>query len=177
MAEEKAEANESSPAAAPKSKSSILLYIMLFINMAVIVGVGFLIYSSKKKPADEHKLDQVIEGEHQAQSEESKKTEEFLGTMVPLEMFLVNLSGAEGSRLLKVVLELEVDNDKVQEEIEKRKPQIRDIIIIILSSKTYGIVSSQEGKESLREEIRDTLNSFLTRGKVKRVLFTEFILN
>jgi flagellar basal body-associated protein FliL len=38
-------------------------------------------------------------------------------------------------------------------------------------------MSSPEGKEFLRDEIRDTVNSFLTSGKIKRVHFTEFIFN
>ena len=90
---------------------------------------------------------------------------------------MINLSGNRGSKLLKVNMELEVDGTKVGEEIDKRKPQIRDIIIILLSSKTYSQLSSAEGKEFLRDEIRDTVNSFLTTGKIKHVLFTEFIFN
>ena len=32
-----------------------------------------------------------------------------------------------------------------------------------------------KGKERLKEEIRDTVNSFLTQGKINKVLFTQFI--
>ena len=74
-------------------------------------------------------------------------------------------------------MELEVDGDEVQAEIEKLKPKIRDIIIITLSSKTYAQISTRDGKESMRDEIRDQVNLFLTRGKIKRVYFTEFIFN
>ncbi|MCB0385939.1 MAG: flagellar basal body-associated FliL family protein, partial [Bdellovibrionales bacterium] len=34
-----------------------------------------------------------------------------------------------------------------------------------------------DGKEAMRDEIRDQVNLFLTRGKIKRVYFTEFIFN
>jgi flagellar FliL protein len=57
------------------------------------------------------------------------------------------------------------------------KPKIRDIIIIVLSSKTYAEVSTKEGKDELREEIRDKVNLFLTKGQINRVYFTEFIYN
>ena len=63
------------------------------------------------------------------------------------------------------------------EEIDKRKAQIRDIIIMVLSSKTYEEVSSSSGKDSLRGEIRDTINSFLVQGKISNVFFTDFIYN
>ncbi|MFN7904858.1 MAG: flagellar basal body-associated protein FliL [Pseudobdellovibrionaceae bacterium] len=61
--------------------------------------------------------------------------------------------------------------------MDKRKSQVRDIIIILLSSKTYDEVSNREGKESLRNEIKEQLNSFLTTGEISAVYFTEFIYN
>lgn len=160
----------------PKSGKPMILYALVIINMLVVAGVGFMVYSGKKKEAAQPGISDVIAGEAAAQQEAAPIDEkEFVGTMVPMEMFLVNLSGANGRKLLKVLMELEVEGQKVQEEIEKRKPQIRDIIITLLSSKSYEQVSSVEGKEYLREEVRDTVNSFLTKGKIKRVLFTEFI--
>lgn len=176
MAEEAA-AKKMEAEEAPRSGKPVILYALVIINMLVVAGVGFMVYSGKKKEAAQPGITDVIQGEKQAQSEanDGSKHEEFVGTMVPMEMFLVNLSGANGRKLLKVLMELEVEGGKVQEEIEKRKPQIRDIIITLLSSKTYEQVSSAEGKEYLREEVRDTVNSFLTKGKIKRVLFTEFI--
>lgn len=162
---------------APKAGKPMILYALVIINMLVVAGVGFMVYSGKKKEAAQPGISDVIAGEHEAQNDPGAQIDEkdFVGTMVPMEMFLVNLSGANGRKLLKVLMELEVEGTKVQEEIEKRKPQIRDIIITLLSSKTYEQVSSVEGKEYLREEVRDTVNSFLTKGKIKRVLFTEFI--
>jgi flagellar FliL protein len=78
-------------------------------------------------------------------------------------------------------MEIEIkDNEvegKVTAEIEQRKAQIRDIIIIILSSKTYEQVSTNEGKDNLRNQIKDTINSFLTTGRIQNVYFTEFIYN
>lgn len=66
---------------------------------------------------------------------------------------------------------------RCKKEIDKLKPKVRDIIIILLSAKTYAQVSTKEGKDSLREEIRDQVNLFLTKGQIKRVYFTEFIYN
>lgn len=154
---------------------AFILYALVIINMFVVAGVGYMVYSAKKKEAAEPGIEHVIKGEAEAQDKEKNVEAEVVGTMVPMEMFLVNLSGANGRKILKVLMELEVEGGKVQTEIEKRKPQIRDIIITLLSSKTYEQVSSVEGKNYLREEIRDTVNSFLTSGKIKRVLFTEFI--
>lgn len=176
MAEENA-APKDSGADKGGGKKPMLLYALVVLNMLVVVGVGFMLHLNKKKEEAQPQIEDVIHGEHEAQEAEKNKEEDFVGKMIPMETFLVNLSGSRGRKLLKVNMELEIEGDKIQEEIEKRKPQIRDIIITILSSKTYEQVASHQGKEYLREEIRDTVNSFLTKGKIKRVLFTEFIFN
>lgn len=177
MAEEKAAPQDGAGEKKAGGKP-ILLYALVALNMAVVMGVGAMIYLGKQKEAKEPGIKDVIKGEHEAQKEdEEKRADDLVGKTIPLEQFLVNLAGNRGRGLLKVNLELEVDGEKVMEEIEKRKPQVRDMIIIILSSKTFAAVSSQEGKDALREEIRDMLNSFLTRGRIKKVLFTEFVYN
>ncbi len=183
MAEEKAEENAAKPAEekpakkAGGGKQSALLFALLIINMLVVAAVGYMVYQTRTEEQKGSTLDKIVEGEVANQEKDAEVAQDFIGQLVPLEMFLVNLSGDRGNRLLKVSMELEIDGEMVQEEIEKRKPQIRDIIIVLLSSKTYSQISSKDGKEYLREEIKDTLNSFLTRGKVRRVLFTEFIFS
>jgi len=183
VAEENAAAKEAAPAAAPaqgpanNTKSPILLIALAVINMLVVAGVGFMLYKGKKKEAAEPKIEQVIKGEHEAQEKEASEEKAFIGKVIPLETFIINLSGSKGRRIAKVNMELELQGEQVQAEIDKRKAQIRDIIIIILSSKTYDEVSSRDGKDSLKNEVKDTLNAFLTKGKIVNVYFTEFIYN
>lgn len=144
--------------------------------MAVVMGVGFMLYLGQKKKEGEPGIDDVIKGESEKLHEETT-SKEFIGRLVPLETFLVNVSGTRGRKLVKINMELEVTNAEVQEEVEKIKPKIRDYIIIITSSKTFAEISSKEGKDALREEIKNQLNLFLTKGKITKVYFTEFILS
>ena len=179
MAEKKAEApaaSTSAPAAAPAQRPTFLI-IWSIVNAAIVGAVGVMLYMGKKKEAQAPSIDHVIEGEARTQEEEAKKPDKIIGDLIPLETFLVNLAGSRGGKLARINMELEINNSEVQEEIEKRKPQLRDIIIIMLSSKTYAQISTREGKEQLRDEIKDTVNPFLTKGKIERVYFTEFILN
>lgn len=179
MAEEKtAEAADSGGASSGGSSGQkpTLFIILAIFNMLVVGGVGAMLYLDKQHKAKEPGIDDVIKGEYEKQQQEEVK-EDFIGKLIPLETFLVNLSGSRGRKLAKVNMEMEVSNDEVQEEIEKLKPKIRDIIIIILSSKSYAQVSTKEGKNALRDEIRDQVNLFLTKGRIKRVYFTEFIYN
>jgi flagellar FliL protein len=180
VAEEKAAAKDAgaqpSPTPVPSgNKSSLLLMVLAVINMLVVVGVGFMLWQGKKKEAAEPKIEHVIKGEHEAQQNEQRAEKSFIGKIIPLETFIVNLSGSKGRRIAKVNMELELEGDQIQDEIEKRKAQVRDIIIIILSSKTYDDVADRDGKDALRSEIKDTVNAFLTKGKIANVYFTEFI--
>lgn len=167
------------PAPAPQGSSGgkpTLFIILAIINMLVVIGVGAMLYMGQKKKASEPGIDDVIKGEHEKLKEE-EKSKDFIGKLVPLETFLVNISGTRGRKLVKINMELEVTNAEVQEEVEKIKPKIRDYIIIIASSKTFNEISTREGKDALREEIKNQINLFLTKGQIVKVYFTEFILN
>ena len=179
MAEEKAEAKKAE-APAPQGgggQKPTLFIILAVVNMIVVAAVGFMVWQGNKMREAEPNIDDVIQTENADQKEEKADEDPFIGKLIPMETFLVNLAGSQGRKLAKINMELEVEGEKVEEEIEKRKPQIRDIIIILLSSKTYAQVADKEGKDFLRSEIRDTVNAFLTKGKIRSVYFTEFIYN
>lgn len=183
LAEEKAAAPAAeapAPAAGGGNKNNIIYIVLIFINMIFLAGVGWMIYQGKKKDNAEPKIEHVIKGEHETQEAEHKEEKQFVGKVIPLETFIVNLAGSKGRKVAKVMMELELKDNKdknVADEIDKRKAQVRDIIIIILSAKKYEEISTKEGIENLKNEIKDTINSFLTNGKITNVFFTEFIYN
>ncbi len=178
MAEEKAAAaSEVASASGGSGQKPVLWMAVAIINVIIVGAVGFMLYKGRQKDAAEPKIEHVIAGEKQAQENEATEEKAFVGKVVPLETFIVNLAGSKGRKIAKVNMELELKGDGVSEEIEKRKAQIRDYIIIILSSKTYEEVSNKDGKNNLRNEIKDTINSYLTKGKITNVFFTDFIYN
>lgn len=99
-----------------------------------------------------------------------------------LEIFdqIYNLAGT--SRYMKATLQLELDTRHQDEasmaefwkEVRLRKPQIEDLLISEMSGKTFRSVSTPEGKEQLKEELRLKINSLLSYGELKEVLFTNF---
>lgn len=183
MAEEKAAAPATeapAPASGGGSKNNIIYIVLIFVNMIFLAGVGWMIYQGKQKDNAEPKIEHVIKGEHETQEAEHKEEKQFVGKVIPLETFIVNLAGSKGRKVAKVMMELELKDNKdknVADEIDKRKAQVRDIIIVILSAKKYEEISTKEGIENLKGEIKDNINSFLTNGKITNVFFTEFIYN
>ncbi|MBF0477390.1 MAG: flagellar basal body-associated FliL family protein [Deltaproteobacteria bacterium] len=115
-------------------------------------------------------------GEKGKEGEKGGGDNEFLGAVMPLDTFIVNLAEATGDRYLKVTMQLKMSDAKSKEELEKRMPQVRNDIIEMLTSKTYAQVSNYGGKELLRRQISAKINSVLSNGKVLQIYFTEFMV-
>lgn len=185
VAEEKAKTEAPAPAAEPAKKPGqkpMLLIGLVVLNMAVVLAVGFMVLKGRKMEEGKPTIDHVIEGEEKTKLKEDTLKDSEMGKVIPLETFVVNLAGSKGRKVLKVNMELEVKGNKegdgnIIAEIDNRKAQIRDFIIIILSSKSYEEVSNKDGKEFLKSEIKDNINTFLSKGKITNVFFTEIIYN
>ena len=95
--------------------------------------------------------------------------------IMPLEPFLVNLADKESRRYLKLKVDLEVDSEETVKELEKVLPRIRDALILLLSSKTYLDLSTMEGKQRLKKEIKRRVSALPDGKKVSDVFFTQFV--
>lgn len=62
------------------------------------------------------------------------------------------------------------------ESINPYVPQMDDIVITILSTKTYEQLYTAEGKEALRQEIMNQINERIEAVDVISVYFTEFVV-
>jgi flagellar FliL protein len=99
------------------------------------------------------------------------------GILVELKPFVVNLRGDHRSRYLRIALQLEISTEKLEEDITKRLPQIRDRLIFLLSSKTFDEVSQMDGKYRLQDEITQNVNEVLgIATAVQKTYFTDFIV-
>lgn len=107
-----------------------------------------------------------------------KQTQE-MGPVVSLgNDILVNIRSEEGmEHFLKTNIVLELDSgEKTGEEVSKRIPQIRDLVINVLASKTKEKIIEKEGKDQVRSEIINSINQLMTTGKIRNVYFQDFII-
>lgn len=159
------------------NKVNFIVMFLVLINTAVVGAVAFMVFKSKQKETLEPGLPAVQRGEEKTQIKEAFEKSNEIKPIIPLETFVVNLSGSRGRRVAKVNVELEVSSAEAKKEVERRQAQIRDIIILLLSSKTHETVSSIEGKDALRSEVKERINSLLSEGRIENIYFTEFIYN
>jgi flagellar FliL protein len=124
-------------------------------------------------------------GDHAKSAEKGKPAEKgkgghgaaaTAGGMRPLDPFLANLADETSSRYLKMSLQVEFVDSEPPAAFDARLPQIRDVILTLVTSKTFADIRTPEGKERLREDVIDRINHVLAQDAVKSVYFTEFIV-
>lgn len=98
------------------------------------------------------------------------------GVLEPMDPFIANLSDEDGRRYLKATIQVEFYDSIVPPEFHRRLPQTRDMLLTLLSSKSFADVRTPQGKAVLREEIVNRVNTILNEDAVKAVYFTEFIV-
>ncbi len=99
-----------------------------------------------------------------------------IGTMYPMDKFIVNLLSESGSRYLKVSMNFELSTEELSAELDQKQPLIRDIVIRTLSAKTYEEISTIRGKENLKDELVAKINQVLTGGQINNLFFTDFVI-
>jgi len=115
--------------------------------------------------------DEVIEGEED-QPVASKATRQ----VHSLDKFTVNLRGTGGGRVLRLEVQVEVDEEDLPA-VADRSPVLRDAVLTLASDYTYADLEGIDGKMRLRDELLARLNTSLEDdASVKRVYFTEFVV-
>ena len=165
---------------APKKKGKGLLIAIIVAVVLLLGGGGFFFMKGTGggSPDEAHATEEAPHGApeggegggHGATAEKSGSS------LVDLDPFIVNLQDNSGTRYLKLNINLELASNSSGSELDELKPQIRDSLIILLSSKSYSDIGTIEGKYQLRDEIVARVNQFLSKSKVKTVFFTEFVI-
>jgi flagellar protein FliL len=162
------------------SNKVLIIIVAVFVLMIGLMGGGFFILWKQMSNTVAQVQQQNSE---QAEPEEAPAEEEVtIGPIYKLDTLIVNLADQGGKRYLRITMELElkpaenIDVKDVIEDVERRLPQIRDTILMILPSKQYADIATTSGKLALRDEIMAKLNTFLKKGQINTIYFTEFVV-
>ena len=150
------------------SKKVLIIIIAVAVLFMGVVGAGFFILWNKisQMPLDPSKVAEIP----------VKEDENVIGPLYTLDTMIVNLAGNGGKRYLRVTMALELSDPDSLATIESRLPQIRDVVLMILATKTYDDVSTSDGKISLRNQVMGKINTLMTKGRVNNIYFTEFVV-
>lgn len=155
MAEEVKEVKEEKK----RGSKKILLVLPLLLILAGGGGAAYFFLFAKK-----------------GKKEEAAPMPSQVGVMLDLGVFTVNLADRDVDAYARVSITLEISNEKVRQEIDKRMPIVKDAVIDVISSKTSSFVRTPEGRENLRLELIKRINTILFEGGVRNIYFTEFVV-
>lgn len=160
---------------------------IIIIGLVVGLGIGggaFFFLQGKKSPEKKEMAEsapaeaEAAGAEGTTQSESNGSGTEGTGdsgAIYDLEPFIVNLADTAKIRYLKITIKLELINSKYAEDLNQRLPQIRDALLLLLSSKEFANIRTVEGKMELRDEILQRVNALFRSSKVKMAYFTDFV--
>jgi len=152
-----------------ESKGGFLKLIIIAVLVIILGAGGFLGWSMFIKK-DKNK-DQSQESNFQAEVNKEPAT-------YALDTFIVNLLSKSGTakRYLKIGMIFEINDKLYSVLLDKNKPQIRDSILILLSSKTFKDISPMEGKIELKQSLILRINQIVGQTIVSNIYFTEFVV-
>jgi flagellar FliL protein len=153
--------------------SNKILVLLVGVMMLLMLGLGgglFMMWNQLSS------LNAKSNANANVQPDQEAVLEHPLGPIFSLETFIVNLADKGGNRYLRVTMDLELGNPELEGEIDKRLPQVRDSVLMILPTKRFEDISTVQGKTALRDEILDTINGYLAQGKITNIFFKEFVV-
>ena len=164
-------------------KKSNLKWIIVGVLVLFAVGGGgafawfkFMAPHKVEAKAGDAKASEGKAGEGKPEAKaESPGPGTKIGPIMDMDPFIVNLADTE-PRFLKVTIKLELDGVPVKAEISERIPQVRDAILMLLSSKEAQALKPTAGKLQLRDEILQRINALLATGQARNAYFTEFVV-
>jgi len=160
-------------------KSSPLLITLVIINT---IFVGYLLYQQTRLTditdsviSDKAKVIPTSkDGQNQFEviPDDGNLIQEF-----PIETITANLSRPSGPQrfiTISMVFIIETPQDQATDEMTNKTPAFRDEIIDILNTQSPQDILKLEGREVLKNLLKNHLNQNLKADKVRRILFTQF---
>lgn len=188
MAEAKEQPKEGEAPAKPKGKKKLIIILVVVLLLAG--GGGFFLLKGGGE-------------EESAEKKEEETTEARVVKRIKLDTMIVNLS--EAKSFLKVSMLLEYDPEVLAKvaahgageghggggsgggeeaeggfpgEMLEKEPVVKDAILRVLSSKTPAELLTVTGKQTLKDELIETINETLEYSEpvIINIYFTEFII-
>lgn len=186
------------PAAAPAAGgggNKLLLLIVLVVNILIAGGLAFVVISGQKNAAAHAaKAEGEAEGEGheggeaaaeeghessegEAEGGHAKKGSSKFGPLVEVGTFVANLQSATGaSRYAKVALHVEAANEEAKAVVEAAVVPIRNEALVYLSGLQAEQVIGAGKIAFLQDELQKRMTAIFGKNVIKRVFFSEFVI-
>lgn len=160
-------------------KGLMIVLIALVVILLIAVGVGgYLLFSSGVLNGQQAQQQQV----EKQSAGDSKET--FKASINDLVLNITNAKGRE--KLMKLSFSIKSTEPSIEAIVEEYKPEIVDIVIAQISSRSSEELLTVGGKALLKEELLEDINGIINevtssnedikKDNVKKILFTTFVI-
>ena len=151
-------------------KNGKLLYGI--VGVLVLAGAGGGYWYTR--PAAETQQDAKSKAKEKAKEKEEAEP----GMVLAFEPLVVNLADGNGTRFLRVTVQLVIGGEE-NEELAKNaalKARLRAVMLDLFSQETSEQLVTPEGKASVKDAIKEQASKLLEPNEVSDVLFTDFLV-
>lgn len=136
----------------------------------------------KEKKEDAKEEEKPKEGDSKdaakkdGEKEENQEIDIDFGSSFKLSTFNMNLGNPLENRYIRLDVSIEYRGGEAQKkELEKRVPQIRDVVVSVVSRKTREFLLAPDGKNQLRKELLTKINRFMSKP-IESVFITDILI-
>jgi flagellar FliL protein len=149
---------------------AILLGVIVIVQAVVAIGLTQFVIVPRLGVQSADMVDAQPADESEAEMPE-------MGVLLGLEEIIVTLAGdAKRPRYLRISVNIELKDQMTADVVATRLPQLRDIVIMVLSEKTAAELSLPEGKKGLRDEIFRRIDEKMPKGILMTIYFSDLVV-
>ncbi len=170
MADDKKEAKkEEEPKEEAKPKRSPLILIIVIINLLAVGGLGaYMVFF--QGPA------QAQAAAPAAAPAAPPMAPTAFGPLVEMTPLVANLNDEHIGHYIRVSMHLEVTDEETKVQVEEALVPIRNRLVIYFSELTTEQTNASGARERIRGELVEAINEVLGAPKVRRVFYTDFVV-
>lgn len=162
--------------AAGTAKKTILLALVIVLGIGLggaggVMMAGPLLAGSAPAPRAADADAEADDVEEEAAADTAAPAVVYL-----VENLVLNPAGTNGSRFLLLTIGLAVPDEAASQTFQARDPELRDVVIRQLGTKTVETLADITRRDSLKAELRTALVARFGKGSVRDVYFPQFVI-
>lgn len=159
-----------------QKKSGGLLPVINLVLLLLVLGVGGFI-AWKMMQMEQPAVVVEASSDIAAEATQIPAPDDNTGPPVFLDIadITINLADTDVSRFLRAKIKLELRNEEAAPKMEQYMVQINDMVITLLSSKTFAEIRTPQGKYDLKEDLVYRINRLVPGKPIKNLYFTDFV--
>ncbi|MDD9933852.1 MAG: flagellar basal body-associated FliL family protein [Myxococcales bacterium] len=152
----------------PTKGRSRLIVVLAAVNLLAIGGVAYFMLSGQSQAA--------AEGASESEPAADTPPKPRFGPLIELPAIVANLKDPDAGRYVKVRLHLEVEDESKVEPVNALLVPIRSEALFYFSGITVEDTLGEENKERITEELFARVQEVCGEGLVRRLFFSEFVV-